>query len=266
MGWAASLPMYAFPALEWATQALWNAVRDAAGVPGLPPLLDRARPPVPDAIGAEIVFTQVCGFPLFRRFRGQGTMLATPCYDLPGCEGATHSAAFIVRADDGADGLAAMRGRVFGCNSVHSNSGMNLPRLSLARIAGGAPFFARVVWTDGHVASLRRLAAGEIDLCSVDCVTWGLVGEHMPELAGALRVLDWTVPSPCLPFVTSVTTPAPIAAALRAALATVFADPALQPVRAALHLSGLHQLEEADYGVLAQYEQDAARLGYADIR
>lgn len=264
---AASLPMYAFPALEAANQALWTALRQilSPDMPDLPGRLDLARRPVPDAIGPEIVFTQVCGFPLFRRFRAQGVMLGTPCYDLPGCEGATHRAAFLVRADDAAPDLAALRGRVFGCNSVHSNSGMNLPRLSLARIAGGAPFFSRVAWTGGHLPSLRLLAAGEIDLCSVDCVTWGLVARHMPELAGAVRVLDWTVPSPCLPYVTAAATPAGEVALLQAALKAVFADPALRPVLATLHLAGLSDLGGGDYDVLEGYEEEARQLRYPDL-
>lgn len=179
----------------------------------------------------------------------------TPCYELKGCEGAAHRGAFIVRAADPAPELAAMRGRVFGCNSVHSNSGMNLPRLSLARIAGGAPFFARVVWTGGHLASLRALAAGDIDVCSVDCVTWGLALRHAPDLTAGCRVLAWTEPSPCLPFVTSASAPAADVAALRSAVDRLAAP--------ALCLKAVSQVDAAAYAILADYEMEAERLGYA---
>ena len=251
----ASLPMYAFPALAAAHQALWDRLR--AGLPDAPERLDLARLPVPDAIGPEVLFTQVCGFPLFRRYRGQAVALGTPHYGLEGCNGPAHRAAFVVRAADPADGLAAMRGRVFGCNSVHSNSGMNLPRLSLARIAGGAPFFARVAWTGGHLASLHALLAGDIDLCSVDCVTWGLARRHAPELTDGLRVLAWTEPSPCLPFVTSAATSPAEADALRAAL-----EGATSP---ALYLQGVSRLDPSAYDVLADYEAEARRLGYLSL-
>ncbi len=261
----ASLPMYVFPALAAAHQALWSALRTASGIRSLPAELDVSQRPVPEAIGPDIAFTQVCGFPLFRRFRGQGVMLGTPCYDLDGCEGATHRAAFLVRAEDGSPDLAALRGRVFGCNSIDSNTGMNLPRLSLARLAGGAPLFSRVVWTGGHVPSMRLLACGEIDLCSVDCVTWGLARRHLPDLTGRLRVLDWTAPSPCLPFVTSAATDPAEVALLRGALRTVFADAALRPILAALHLVGLVQAGDAEYGVLRRYEDEAAALGYPEV-
>ena len=100
---------------------------------------------MPEVIGPDMLFTQTCGYPLFRRYAGQAVLLGTPCYDFAGCSGAMHRSAFLVRADDAAAGLNAMRGRVFGCNSIHSNTGMNLPRLSLARIAGGQAFFSRIV-------------------------------------------------------------------------------------------------------------------------
>ena len=80
--------MYAFPALAAAHQALWDEMR--TGVADAPELLDLARRPVPDAIGPEILFTQACSFPLLRRYRGQALMLGTPCYELDGCESATH--------------------------------------------------------------------------------------------------------------------------------------------------------------------------------
>ena len=259
--------MYALPSMAAANLAFWGKLRAALlarGVADVPERLD-AAPSVPEAIGPDVLFTQVCGFPLFRRYRGQAVMLGTPCYDMPGCEGPMHRAAFIVRAGDAARRLGDLRGRVFGCNSRDSNTGMNLPRLSLARIAGGAPVFRRVVWTGGHVASLQALAAGEIDCCAVDCVTWGFVQRDQPGLAAGLAVLDWTEPSPCLPFVTSAATPPAEIDALRSALAGVFADPDAAPALAALRLTGLSILQDRDYDVLARYEQEAARLGYGTL-
>ena len=50
--------------------------------------------------------------------------------------GSTHRAFFMVRVDDPAERLDDLRGRIFGCNSLLSNSGRNLPRLSLARTVG----------------------------------------------------------------------------------------------------------------------------------
>ncbi len=158
----ASLPMYALPSMAAANAAFWGSLRAALldrGLADVPAGLS-ASESVPQRIGPDVLFTQVCGFPLYRRYGGQGVLLGTPCYDFAGCTGAMHRAAFIVRGDDPAADLAGLRGRVFGCNSIDSNTGMNLPRLSLARIAGSRPFFSRVVWTGGHVPSLAALSAG----------------------------------------------------------------------------------------------------------
>ena len=249
----ASLPMYAFAELAAANRALWGRLR--AGVAGAPAVLDETGAD-PGEIGADVVFTQVCGYPLLRRFAGQAVVLGVPRYGFEGCAGATHRAAFIVRESEPTQALAEMRGRVFGCNSIHSNTGMNLPRLSLARVAEGRPFFRQVVWTGAHLASLAALAAGEIDLCAVDCVTWGLARRELPERCAGLRVLGWTEPSPCLPFVSSVATEGAMVAALARALAAA-SEPGL----------GLLGVEaEAGFAVLAEYEREAVELGYAVLR
>ena len=99
----ASLPMYVFPALAAAHQALWDRLR--AGLADAPERLDLTRPPVPDGIGPEVLFTQVCGYPLFQCCRGQAAILGTPHYGLEGCDGPMHRAAFIVRAANPADSL-----------------------------------------------------------------------------------------------------------------------------------------------------------------
>ena len=264
-----SLPMYYFPEVAAANAALWDALRlrlQAKGLDIRDVEFDAGRRPVPDGIGPEIFFTQICGYPLFKKFRDQGRMLVAPCYTLPGCEGPTHRAFFIVRSGDAARTLEDLRGRVFGCNSLLSNSGMNLPRLSLARIADGRPFFSSVVMTGGHVASLERLGDGSIDLCSIDNVTWGLFKKFRPVIADRYRVLDETVSSPSLPFVTSVNTAESDAAAIVEVLHQIMADPQIAHVRGTLELGDLVAPDVAAYEHLADYERQAAELGFSEIR
>ena len=240
----AILGMYAFGALGAANQALWDRVR--IGVVDAPATLTD-HPHNPDHIAPDMVFAQICGYPLFRSLRGQAAMLGIPRYAFEGCEGVTHRGAFIVRADDPARTLADMRGKVFGYNADCSNTGMNLPRLSLARVARGPRFFSHVQRTGSHHESLRQLARGLVDLCSVDCVTWGLLQRHMPEVTAGLRVLDWTEPSPCLPFVTAVATPHAMAAGLSANL---------------LGLVDVGPPDPAAYAILADYEREAIERDY----
>jgi ABC-type phosphate/phosphonate transport system substrate-binding protein len=260
--------MYRIPEVAAATAALWDAVRVRLVARGLSlddVIFEDAAAPVPEGIGPQVLFTQVCGYPLFKVFRDQGTILATPSYAFAGCEGPNHCAFFMVRAGDPAQRLEDLRGRVFGCNSRLSNSGMNLPRLALARIAEGKPFFQKVVMTGGHLASLDHLHRATIDVCAIDCVTWGLVQKFRPGQAVRYRILGQTAPSPSLPFVTSITTDAAAIARLRDALQALFSDAGTAGIRQTLGLTGVSQLDTAAYERLVDYEKEAEDLGYPII-
>ncbi len=264
-----SLPMYVLPEMATANAAFWEQLRlrlrnksiDTSDV-----VFDHGRRPVPEGVGPEVLFTQICGYPLFKRYREEGRMLASPCYNFAGCDGPTHRAYFMVRADDGARSLKDLRGRIFGCNSLLSNSGMNLPRLSLARIAGGKPFFSSVVMTGGHVASLDRLLDRTIDVCSIDNVTWGFFRKFRSDSAARFRVLDETLPSPSLPFVTSSTTSEADSALIADALGEIFFDPETLQIRRTLELAGIATPDVSAYERLAAYEREAAELGYPEIQ
>jgi ABC-type phosphate/phosphonate transport system substrate-binding protein len=268
MTWTASLPMYALPEMDAANSAFLGALRQrlhAKGIDTAGSGLNGKHGALPARVGPEILFTQVCGYPLFKYHRDRYRMLATPHYGMPGCTGPSHRAFFMVRADDHAEHLEDLRRRVFGCNSLSSNSGMNLPRLSLARIAGGKPFFSSVVMTGAHVASLERLDEGSIDTCSIDNVTWGFFKKFRPVAAERYRILSETLPSPSLPFVTSVNTAESDAVALAEALYEVVSDPQVAHTRGALELSDLSVPSVAAYEQLAEYEHEAAELGYPEI-
>jgi ABC-type phosphate/phosphonate transport system substrate-binding protein len=265
----ASLPMYCLPEMAAANTALWMSLRQrlrAKGVDTADVELDSDGRSVPDGVGPTIFFTQVCGYPLFKHYRDQGIMLATPHYAVPGCVGSTHRAFFMVRVDDPAERLEDLRGRIFGCNSLLSNSGMNLPRLSLARIAGGKRFFSSVVITGEHVASIERLGDHSIDVCSIDNVTWGFFRKFRPVAAKRYRILDETVTSPSLPFITSVNTTESDASAIAEALHEITDDPQTADLRGILELAGLSVPDFAAYERLAEYEREAADLGFPEIK
>ena len=264
----ASLPMYSLPEMAAANSGLWGALRQglrAKGVDTADIKSDHGRRAAPDGIGPRVFFTQICGYPLFKHYRDQGLVLATPHYAAPGCVGSTHRAFFMVRSDDPAQRLEDVRGRIFGCNSLLSNTGMNLPRLSLARIAGGKPFFSSVVMTGGHVASLERLDRNSIDVCSIDNVTWGFFKKFRPLAAERYRILDETVSSPSLPFVTTVNTSESDAMAIAEALHEIIDDPETAGLRGTLELAGLSEPDVAAYERLAEFEREAADLGFPKI-
>jgi ABC-type phosphate/phosphonate transport system substrate-binding protein len=260
--------MYPLPETVSATAAFWDALRVRLGAKGQDVrdlVFEDPLARVPERLGSDVLFTQFCGYPLLKLFRDQAVILATPAFAFAGCEGPNHCSFFIVRAQDPAERLEDLRGRVFGCNSRLSNTGMNLPRFTLAPIANGKRFFRSVVMTGGHLASLDHLDKEAIDVCSIDCVTWGLFRRLRPADAERYRILGRTAPSPSLPYVTSAATDPQMVAALRDSLDAVFSDPATAAIRETLGLAGVFRLTASAYECLTAYEKHAADLGYPDL-
>lgn len=263
-----SLPMYNLPEMAPAHAAFWEALAEELrreGIDGLPTTLSFARPPVPDEIGAGTFFSQTCGYPLQTIFSGQYELLGVPTYDSPGCGEATHRAYVLVRDDASFRTVEDLRGAVFALNSRHSNSGMNLPRILFARVAGGRPYFRTVVETGGHPASMARVAAGDADAASIDCLTYAFFKEHRPEVVAPLRILAETPSTPAIPFVTSSETPPDSVAALRRSLLRMAADPARRAMLARMKIRTITLADPETYARILDYEREAAALGYPEL-
>ncbi|MEI6200997.1 MAG: PhnD/SsuA/transferrin family substrate-binding protein [Enhydrobacter sp.] len=264
----ASLPMYNLPEMRPRNAAFWEALADELrrdGRSDLPAGLGFAGGPVPDLIEKNVFFTQTCGYPLQTIYRGQYRLLGVPSYDAPGCRPAKHCAFVLVHKDSPYEKPEDLKGTVFALNSRHSNSGMNLPRLLFARLAGGKPFFKSVVETGAHPVSIARVASGELDCASIDCMTYAFFKDHRPEVVASLRVLGETPESPAIPFITSSATPAEEAQRLQAALLRLAADPARRPVLDGLRLRTITMPDPAAYVALLDYERQAAELGYPEL-
>ena len=111
-----------------------------------PETLDFERKPVQGEIEPDALFTQVCGWPLQMIYAGQAVVLGVPIYARRPLRRAPRMPASSWRAGRPAyASVADLRGCDFVFNSVHSNSGMNLPRRAIARLWPEArPFFGSV--------------------------------------------------------------------------------------------------------------------------
>lgn len=249
----AALPMYDWPELRPATDALWEALAHECRLRGLaaPATLTRAENYHAPWHDPALLLGQSCGYPLVSELVGVVQLVGTPIYAAAGCNGPQYSSALVVRADDPAADLAALAGRRFTYNSVDSQSGWWAMAHSL-RQAGLPPierFFGSLGQSHSHRNSLRLVAHGAADVAAIDAVCWALSGD-LGQQAG-LRVLGWTEPTPGLPLITSATQPPTVLAKLRAAIEAVMADPALAAVRGRLRLAGFVPTTLADYAVIA---------------
>jgi len=149
----AALPMYDFPELGEANDALWAALArrlTGAGVADCPTALTRDLDHRTVWAHPRLLLGQGCEYPLATASAASIRVVGTPCYGVPGCDGANYRSAIVVRSDDGATGRAQLRGRRCVINERGSNSGMNLLRAALAPLAAGAPFFSTVTVSGAH--------------------------------------------------------------------------------------------------------------------
>lgn len=265
---AASLGMYDAPWLAQANDALWAwlaARLRTVGVAEVPGTLDRTRPAPEVVRDPRLLLGQTCGYPLMTALHGTVRLVATPCYDLPGCEGALYRSAIVVAEDDPAQSLAELRGSVAAVNGPDSNSGMNVLRHAVAPLAVDGRFFADMRLTGAHLDSLAAVASGAARVAAIDCVTLGLAARHAPGRVAGTRILGWSVATPGLPLVTSVTTGDEDLARLRAGLDSALSAPELAGMRATLGLVGFDVLGLEDYAPILDIEREAAAQGYPTL-
>jgi ABC-type phosphate/phosphonate transport system substrate-binding protein len=261
----AALPMYDFPELREAHDRFWSALArrlQESGVPGVPGNLARGSSHREVWGHPGLLFGQACEYPLSKSFRGQLRIVATPQYSAPGCNGSTYRSAVVVRAEEGVESLAQLRGRRCVVNEPDSNSGMNLLRAALAPLAGGGRFFRSVSFSGSHRQSVELIASGEADVAAIDCVSFEHLRRTRPALVSQVRVVDWTPPSPCLPFVMARRVGAKTAVAVREALRAVCADVSLAPVLRALLLEGVDLRPDTTFSRVLELEQQAAQWSY----
>ncbi|MBV9510479.1 MAG: PhnD/SsuA/transferrin family substrate-binding protein [Caulobacteraceae bacterium] len=263
----ASLAMYDWPELQWANDAIWSAIAaelNARGLAEVPVRLTRNEDLAAVWTSPSLLLGQTCGYPLMTRLKDRVRLVATPCYDAPGCEGPFRRSAIVVAASSRASRLADLRGARCALNDATSDSGMNLLRAAIAPLAGGQAFFSQVIITASHLASAEAVASGAADAAALDAVSYAHLRRLKPEVTRALRLLQWTERTPGLPLVTAAD-PATVRL-LQAALSAVAGDPELADARRALLLSEYHRLPLSHYRAALYLEERARVLGYEELR
>jgi ABC-type phosphate/phosphonate transport system substrate-binding protein len=216
-------------------------------------------------LAPELWFGHTCGYPLMTRLRQQVAPFCVPLFDVPGTDGRLYSSRIIVAADSDIESVINSRGRVAAMNNLDSNSGMNVLRNAVAQVHEGSEFFARVLTTGGHLHSLQAVAEGTADIAAIDCVTYQLIEDFLPELCAGLRIIADSVKTCGLPLVMSharlaETDIGMLTASLNEAL-SVCGD----EVTGTLHLTGFAEVTLDDYRSILEVEQYAVERGYPTL-
>lgn len=198
-----------------------GGIRDADGRVIAP---DPARLP-PDELDFHtlwrhpaLVFAQTCWGPLETTDLARHVrVIGQPDYSaFEGGQGALYRSALVMRRGVAASpvppeaGQAILPGQMSGMrlayNEPHSMSGY----LALARdlaaqgeiaaVSDFPDFWAAMLMTGSHRASIRAVAEGRADVAAIDCRTWAIARQYEPA-APVLEAVGWTSLRKGLPFI-----------------------------------------------------------------
>ncbi len=263
--------MYDWPEVRGATAELEDALQRAlTGVLGLS-LEDIA--PWPEEMDLEsmwlhpgLLLSQTCGYPLTHALTGKVAVVGVPHYDTPGCHGPEYCSQIVVHRNSDCRTIEDLRGKRAVYNGNDSQSGMNAFRHAVARIAGGKPFFESATVSGSHLASLKAVAGGTVDVASVDAVCWQLAVRELPDLAGQLKPIARTASVPGLPFVTSLLFSDRDRELILQTVTAVLSAPETHKSRERLGIRGFSSMSPGAYAGIVHMEQEAKDLGYPCLR
>jgi ABC-type phosphate/phosphonate transport system substrate-binding protein len=263
----AALPMYDFAPVRDATDAWWQGLAKAfrhQGIAEVPEQLTRdhaerawRRP--------DLLIAQVCGYPLVR-FRGaKPKLIATPCYQAPGCEGPDYCSLIIVHEQETANSLEDLRGRVLAVNGRDSHSGYHALQAMVAPLATpGGRFFGSQIITGSHAGSLEAIEAGEADVAAIDTVTYTLIRRYLPDALDSFRILGRSPRAPGPPYVTVASAADELVERMRDALVDALSDPDLATCRDDLLIAGAKLVGLDGYGRIDEMARIGERIGVPD--
>lgn len=258
----ATLPMYDLPEARDATDALWAGIARhlrAEGVADVPPALARSADHESAWRDPSLLLSQSCGYPVTHAFADALRIVATPVHEIAGCEDGRYHSLVIVRDDASFAELARLRGTVAAVNDHASQSGKNALFALLAPLGRGR-FFAEVIVSGSHVASIEAVRQGRAAVAAIDCVTHALLARFRPSALAGTRILAKTASAPALPWVTRREASDSDVERLRAGLLAAMTDPELAAVRAELLLGGAIVLSSDAYDVIREMERSYTDL------
>lgn len=196
----ASLMMYARPELETAHSRFWTCIRSSLAARRIssPPELSQTAGEFDVWEDPALVLSQTCGMPYRTRLQGRVQIVGTPDYGLECCPAGYYRSAIVVRADDTRTTLAGFSAAKLAFNMAHSQSGFAALYTHTRPLSF---WFTNRIQTGGHLRSAQMVANGQADIASIDAHTWRLIQRYEP-MAAHLRVLEYTTPTPGLPYIT----------------------------------------------------------------
>ncbi len=198
----ASLPMYERAETLDALHALWSGVRDALLEQGI----DAPKHLTPKACGLNVwldeklILSQTCGLPFRTALHPHVHLVGSPQVRLPACPPGYYRSVIVVRANDARATLKEFEFSRVICNEVGSQSGYAALKNHWQNAGLSWPNAPR--FSGAHRASALAVASADADLAALDALSYHLMQQH-DAFTRELRVLEYTQPTPTLPFICS---------------------------------------------------------------
>lgn len=193
--------MYQRPQLVAVHNRYWALIRRELALLGIeaPAVLTQDAVESELWVAEDLVLSQTCGMPYRNSLHGRVSLVGTPDFGVEDCPPGYYRSAIVVHRDDPRTQLVDFADALFIYNGPQSQSGFAAAYHHFARLGF---WFERSTQSGQHVRSAQSVAAGRADIAAIDAVTWRLLVEH-DTTAEWLRVLDWTDPTPGLPYITA---------------------------------------------------------------
>lgn len=197
----ASLPMYERRETAAALQSFWTTMRKALADKGV----NAPAELTPGGCGSDfwaskdLVFSQTCGLPYRLGLHSQVSLIGTPDMQLDGCEPGYYRSAIVVNRKDKRNSLDEFSSATLAINNFDSQSGY---AAFYEHWNHDQSVFPNIVKSGSHVTSAQWVANGLADIAAIDAATWRQI-ENFDSFSSELTVLEWTKPTPTLPFITS---------------------------------------------------------------
>lgn len=226
----ASLPMYDFPEVRYATDALWQRMAhhfQREGLRNVPQQLVHDRHMHDLWLDKDLFISQCCGYDILHRYKDRLQVLGTPWFDAPGCCAGRYSSIVIVSESSSYQDVTDMLETVVVINGPESHSGMNTLFALVSPYRRDGKFFSEVIVSGSHAESLATIKRGDADVAAVDCLTHELLRRYQPAAIDGTRPLGLTYDAPAPPYVTRTNVDMETVARMQNALLATFDDPSL---------------------------------------
>ncbi|MGI9371383.1 MAG: phosphate/phosphite/phosphonate ABC transporter substrate-binding protein [Hyphomicrobiales bacterium] len=197
----ANLMMYQRPELVDAHKRYWALIREQLAHIGIksPENLSQDAEEFMVWEHPQLVLSQTCGMPYRLWLHEKVQLVGTPDFAIEGCPPGYYRSPFMVRVGVERTKPEQFADAVFAYNQTFSQSGFAAP---YNHLKPKGDWFENLLHTGAHLESARAVAEGRADICALDAVSWRLMEKYEPFAQG-LRILEWTQPTPGLPYITA---------------------------------------------------------------